>query len=115
MIAVGVDTHKGSHFAVVLDDLGQLLGELAIAVCAAGYEELERWARGMATDGQQIVFGIEGAGSWGAGLCEHLQASGCEVFEVERPETVRSSVCEVGFGWLWLVGDSVSEVNLEGS
>jgi hypothetical protein len=27
-------------------------------------------------------------------------------------ETVRSSVCVVGIGWLWLVGDSVSEVNL---
>jgi hypothetical protein len=85
MIAVGVDTHKDSHFAVALDDLGQLLGELAIAVCAAGYDELERWALGIAADGQQIVFGLEGAGSWGAGLCEHLQAAGCEVLEVERP------------------------------
>jgi len=36
MIAVGVDTHKGSHFAVAPDNLGQLLGELAVAVCAAG-------------------------------------------------------------------------------
>jgi hypothetical protein len=85
MIAVGVDTHKSSHFAVALDDLGQLLGELAIEVCAAGYEELAYWARGVATDGQQIVFGIEGAGIWGAGLCQQLQACGCEVFEVERP------------------------------
>jgi transposase len=85
MIAVGVDTHKGSHFAVALDDLGQLLGELAIAVCAAGYDELERWARGMAAGGQQVVFGIEGAGIWGAGLCQHLQACGWEVLEVERP------------------------------
>ena len=84
MIAVGVDTHKDSHFAVALDDLGQMLGELAIAVCAAGYDELERWALGIA-DGQQIVFGLEGAGSWGAGLCEHLRASGAEVLEVERP------------------------------
>jgi transposase len=31
------------------------------------------------------VFGLEGASSWGAGLCEHLQAAGCEVLEVERP------------------------------
>jgi hypothetical protein len=85
MIAVGVDTHKGSHFAVALDDLGQLLGELTIAVCAAGYDELERWARGFGTDRQQIVFGLEGASSWGSGLCEHLQAAGCEVLEVERP------------------------------
>jgi transposase len=85
MIAVGVDTHKGSHFAVALDDLGQLLGEIAIAVCAAGYDELERWARAIGRDGRQIVFGLEGAGSWGAGLCEHLQAAGFEVLEVERP------------------------------
>jgi hypothetical protein len=31
------------------------------------------------------VFGIEGAGSWGAGLCEHLQGQGRVVLEVERP------------------------------
>jgi hypothetical protein len=31
------------------------------------------------------VFGIEGAGSWGAGLCEHLQHAGHTVVEVERP------------------------------
>lgn len=85
MIAVGVDTHKGSHFAVALDRLGQLLGELVIEVSAAGYRELERWAAGLAADGQQLVFGIEGTGSWGAGLCEHLQRAGCSVVEVERP------------------------------
>jgi hypothetical protein len=55
MIAVSVDTHKHSNFAVALDDLGQLLGELAVAVCAAGYDELERWARAIGRDGQQIV------------------------------------------------------------
>jgi transposase len=85
MIAVGVDTHKESHFVVALDDLGQLLEELVISVCTKGYTELERWARAIATDEQQIVFGIEGTGSWGAGLCEHLQAAGWKVFEVERP------------------------------
>jgi transposase len=84
MIAVGVDTHKERHVAVALDQLGQVLGELIIDVCAAGYGELERWAAGIA-DGQQLVFGIEGAGSWGAGLCEHLQSAGCSVVEVERP------------------------------
>jgi len=85
MIAVGVDTHKERHFAVVLNQLGELLGEIVIDVCAAGYGELERWAAGFAPDAQQIVFGIEGAGSWGAGLCEHLQRCGCMVVEVERP------------------------------
>lgn len=31
MIAVGVDTHKESHFVVALDHLGQVLGELKCA------------------------------------------------------------------------------------
>lgn len=85
MIAVGIDTHKDSHFAVVLDRLGQVLGELVIEAGAAGYRELEGWAAGFAADGQQLVFGIEGTGSYGAGLCEHLQRGGRSVVEVERP------------------------------
>jgi transposase len=85
MIAVGVDTHKESHFAVALDRLGQVLGELVIEVSATGYQELERWATGLAADGQQLAFGIEGTGSYGAGLCEHLQRTGHSVAEVERP------------------------------
>ena len=85
MIAVGVDTHKDSHYAVALDRLGQLLGELVVEVSAAGYRELERWAAGLAADGQELVFGIEGTGSYGAGLCEHLQHVGHSVVEVERP------------------------------
>ncbi len=85
MIAVGVDTHKNRHIAVALDRLGQLLGELSIQACAAGYLELQLWALALTEGGQQLVFGIEGAGSWGAGLCEHLQLAGCSVLEVERP------------------------------
>jgi transposase len=84
MIAVGVDTHKERHHAVALDLLGQLLGELSFAASAAGYLELQRWAERLG-DPKHLVFGIEGAGSWGAGLCEHLQGAGHTVVEVERP------------------------------
>lgn len=85
MIAVGVDTHKQRHTAVVLDRLGQLLGELSIEARLAGYRELDAWVHCLVRDGQQVVFGIEGAGSWGAGLCEYLQGAGRSVLEVERP------------------------------
>lgn len=85
MIAVGVDTHKDSHFAVALDELGQLLGELVIEASATGYRELEGWAAGLAAGGRQQCFGIEGTGSYGAGLREHLQSAGRSVVEVERP------------------------------
>jgi transposase len=82
MIAVGVDTHKHEHLARALDGLGQPLGGLTIKSDLAGYLELVDWVRGLGGD---VVVGIEGAGSFGAGLCEVLLAEGIEVVEVERP------------------------------
>jgi transposase len=84
MIAVGVDTHKDRHHAVALDQVGRQLGELMPAADAAGYAELQLWAERIGGTGG-IVFGIEGAGSYGAGLCRHLQQAGHPVVEVERP------------------------------
>jgi hypothetical protein len=84
MIAVGVDTHKERHYAVALDHLGQMLAELTFAATATGYAELQRWVEKLG-EVRELVFGIEGAGSWGAGLCQHLQHAGHSVVEVERP------------------------------
>lgn len=84
MIAVGVDTHKDSHYAVALDQVGQMLDELCIPATAGGYAELQQWAQQLAEVGE-LVFGIEGAGSRGAGLCQHLQHAGHRVVEVKRP------------------------------
>lgn len=84
MIAVGVDTHKERHYAVAVDHVGQLLAELTFAARAAGYAELQRWAEQLA-DARELVFGLEGTGSWGAGLLQHLQRAGYPVVEVERP------------------------------
>ena len=83
MIAVGVDTHKQQHHAVALDGLGQVLGEIVIATTFAGYSQFVCWLRDL---GESVLVGIEGAGSWGAGLCEFLQAEEVEVSEVERPQ-----------------------------
>jgi len=82
MIAVGVDTHKHEHLARALDGLGQILGGLTIRANPHGYVELAQWLR---TLGEGVVVGIEGAGSYGAGLCEYLLAEGIDVVEVERP------------------------------
>lgn len=84
MIAVGVDTHQDSHYAVALDQVGQILDELCAPATRVGYAELEEWAEQLPEAGN-VVFGIEGAGSWGAGLCQHLQHAGHHVVEVERP------------------------------
>lgn len=83
MIAVGVDTHKEQHLAVALDGLGQVLGEIVIATTLAGYGQFVYWLKEL---GENVLVGIEGAGSYGAGLCEYLQAEEIKVFEVERPQ-----------------------------
>jgi transposase len=83
MIAVGVDTHKHQHLAVAVDALGQLLAEITITATLAGYRQLLAW---IAELEGEVRVGIEGAGSYGAGLCEHLQYNGFEVFEVDRPK-----------------------------
>ena len=84
MIAVGVDTHKERHYAVAVDLFGQVLGEYTFAATAAGYQGLQRWAEDRG-EARELVFGVEGAGSWGAGLCQHLQLDHHAVVEVERP------------------------------
>src|SRR5438128_4617715 len=65
MIAVGVDTHKHWHVAVALSVLGQRLGEISVPATVAGYRRLVAWLAGL--DGEVVVVGIEGTGSYGAG------------------------------------------------
>ena len=82
VITVGVDTHKDIHVAVALDGLGRRLGALSVPTTPAGYKELVDWANGFGPLGRA---GVEGTGSFGAGLTRFLRAEGIEVFEVIRP------------------------------
>lgn len=82
MIAVGVDTHKDEHVAAALDGDGQLLGEIVVTANRAGYCQLTKW---LVKLGEDALVGIEGAGSYGVGLGDHLQDAGIRVVEVERP------------------------------
>jgi transposase len=82
MIAVGVDTHKHEHAVCVLDDVGQLIGERTIGASSSDYAQLVAW---LGAFGDELVVGIEGAGSYGAVLCEYLLARGIRVVEVARP------------------------------
>jgi transposase len=82
-IVVGVDTHKYVHVAVALDQLGAVLGSLTISVERVGYAQLARWAGEF---GEQVDFGVEGSGSYGAGLVSFLRRRGHLVLEVNRPD-----------------------------
>ena len=82
-VIIGVDTHKDQHVAVAIDALGVRLGERHVPVTTCGYEELELWSRSL---GEIDAFGIEGTGSYGAGLARFLTGRGHKVIEVNRPD-----------------------------
>jgi transposase len=85
-IFVGVDTHKHTHAAVAVTGLGARVGDLTIRVGLGGYRELEAWARSL---GAVRAFGVEGTGSYGAGLARFLREAGHVVHEAGRPDRGR--------------------------
>ena len=82
-VTVGVDTHGEVHVAAVLDATGRLLGVRQVRACASGYAELVGFAEAF---GRIERIGVEGTGSYGAGLARYLTAHGYAVFEVDRPD-----------------------------
>jgi transposase len=83
IVVGGIDTHKELHVAAVLDAAGQVLGTQSFSTTRAGYRALIRWMRGF---GDVRTVGVEGTGSYGAGICRHLTDAGVEVVEVDRPD-----------------------------
>ncbi len=79
----GIDTHKDTHVAAALSELGALLGTATFPTTSAGYAQLLCWLQGF---GPVMSVGIEGSGSYGAGLCRFLQRTGIVVREVPRPK-----------------------------
>ena len=80
-ITGGVDTHADTHVAAALDPVGGLLGVREFPVTAAGYAGLLGWLGGFGT---VCLVGIEGTGSYGAGLARYLAAAGIRVVEAAR-------------------------------
>jgi transposase len=82
-ITGGVDTHADTHVAAALDPIGGLLGVEEFPATAAGYVRLLGWPGGFGT---VALVGIEGTGSYGAGLARHAAAAGIRVVEVDRSD-----------------------------
>lgn len=78
----GVDTHLDTHVAAALDPIGGLLGVESFGTDSAGCRQLLGWLRGF---GEVARVGVEGTGSYGAGLARLLREAGMEVVEVDRP------------------------------
>lgn len=79
----GVDTHKDTHHAAVLDTQGRVLGSRQFPADEPGYERMLTWIRSF---GHLIRVGVEGTGSYGAGLTRRLRAAGVSVVEINRPD-----------------------------
>jgi transposase len=81
-VIVGVDTHKDVHAAIAISTLGVQLSATTIPASSKGYQALETWATSLGT---VQAIGIEGTGSYGAGLTRFLRERGHVVVEVNRP------------------------------
>jgi transposase len=71
------------HVAAALDPIGGLLGVQEFPATPAGYACLLGWLGGFGT---VSLVGIEGTGSYGAGLARHIAAAGIRVVEVDRSD-----------------------------
>ena len=78
----GVDTHLDLNVAAALDPVGGLLEVAEFPATSGGHRRLLGWLAGF---GPVTRVGVEGTGSYGAGLARYLRAAGVEVVEVDRP------------------------------
>lgn len=82
-VIVGVDTHKDFHHAAIITALGEPVDNRRFAATAVGYEELIGW---VTAAGSVIRVGVEGTGSYGAGLARRLRLAGMVVVDVIAPD-----------------------------
>ena len=80
---IGVDTHKASHTAAVVEPTGGVVAHLTVPSDAFGAKRVLAFAR--AHGAGRRVWAIEGTGSFGAGLTTYLLEQGEWVVEIDRP------------------------------
>jgi transposase len=84
---IGVDTHRDSHTAAILNPNGGLLAQLEVPSSQAGYATLFGFVTGHAPG--RRCWAVEGTGCYGAGLASFLADHGEWVTEVDRPKRPR--------------------------
>lgn len=85
-LILGVDTHLNTHVAVLINNVGKVIDTREFPVCITGYDELYRWGQSF---GNVKQAGLEGTGTYGAGLCKYLVGQNIQVFEVNRPNRAK--------------------------
>jgi transposase len=83
-VVIGVDTHKDTHTAAVLDvRTGGVLARATVPADPDGYAELSALAD---QHSGLRAWAMEGTGGYGAGLARHLGEAGELVVELDRPK-----------------------------
>lgn len=115
----GVDTHKHVHVAAALSSIGRVLGVESFPADPAGYRQLLDW---LASHGDIVLVGVEGTGTYGAGLTRHLMGNGIEVREINRPDRQdrrrqgkSDPIDAVAAAWAALAGKGATPKNRAGS
>ena len=93
-VMIGVDPHKASHTAAVLDEHGRLLGQQRIPATLEGYQQLRQWAGRW----PQRCWAVEGAHGIGRALAQRLVGDGEQVLDVPAKLAARVRVLSVGHG-----------------
>ncbi len=78
-VTIGVDSHKSSLSAAMLDDIGRVLAVREFSNDDRGHRSFVGWIAGCDSD---RMVGIEGSGNYGAGLTRALLDGGEDVREV---------------------------------
>ena len=92
MFIIGIDPHKGSHTAAVIDGDEQLVGEVAVRADRRQRDRLLCWAGSFVPR----VWAIEGATGVGALLAQQLVSVGETVLDVPPALSARARVLDSG-------------------
>ena len=80
-VTAGADTHRDTHMIAALDQRGAELGVREFATDPTGHDDILDWLESFGTIDR---IGVEGTGTYGAGLCRFLQRHDIDVVEVTR-------------------------------
>ena len=92
MFIIGIDPHKGSHMAAVIDRDERVVGELSLQADRRQRDRLLRWAAPF----EPRLWAIEGATGHGALLAQQLVASGETVVDVPAALSARARLLDSG-------------------
>jgi transposase len=82
-VIVGIDTHKRTHTVALTDKAGNHIAARQFAADRKGYAAAYKW---MCSFGTITKAGIEGTGSYGAGICLYLRSKEIAVLDVMSPD-----------------------------